>query len=152
VKQSRIFAVVFAGALAASGAERSAAQVTANAAVGWGWGWPSYGVVVPVRCGPSSLGWAGPWGACGAGVWVDDPWVRRAIQRELAQYEHLREIEERAQRNIQSYGVPLQGPRGDWPPPTPESQVQPAFRGSGEIRPEFSGAGQFRQDAAGAPR
>jgi hypothetical protein len=86
------------------------------------------------------------------GACVDNPYLRRAIQRELAQLEHLRELEERAQRGLQSYGTPLYAARGDWPPPTPEAQVQPAYRGSGEIRPEFSGTGQPRQDFVGPIR
>ena len=56
---------------------------------------------------------------------VDNPYLRRAIQRELAQLEHLRELDERAQRGLQPYG-PMAGARGDWPPPTPEEHVQPA--------------------------
>ena len=150
MKQSRIVAAVFAGVLAATAADESQAQVSAGATFGWGW---SGGLYPPYRCGPFWNGWIGPWGPCSAGAaWVDDPFLRRAIQRELAQHEYLRELEERAQRGLQSYRTPPYGARGDWPPPTPEAQVQPAYRGSGEIRPEFSGAGQPRQDAAGPLR
>ena len=150
MKQSRIVAAVFAGVLAASGAASSQAQVAAGATIGWGW--PGDGPYVPYRHGPHWYGWAGPWGPCGGSACVDNPYLRRAIQRELAQFEYLRELEERAQRGFQSYGTPPHGARGDWPPPTPEAQVQPAYRGSGEIRPEFSGTGQPRQDSAGPPR
>ena len=150
MKQSRIVAAVFAGVLAASGAASSQAQVAAGATIGWGW--PGDGPYLPYRHGPHWYGWAGPWGPCGGSACVDNPYLRRAIQRELAQFEYLRELEERAQRGFQSYGTPQHGARGDWPPPTPEAQVQPAYRGSGEIRPEFSGAGQPRQDAAGPLR
>jgi hypothetical protein len=150
VKQSRIVAAVFAGVLAAAGAAPSQAQVSAGATIGWGW--PVDGLYVPNRYGSYWYGWTGPWGPCGASACVDNPYLRRAIQRELAQLEYLREIEERAQRGFQAYEIPLYRARGDWPPPTPEAQVQPAYRGSGEIRPEFSGTGQPRQDSAGSPR
>jgi hypothetical protein len=150
VKQSRIVAAVFAGVLAAAGAVPSQAQVAAGLTVGWGWS--GLGPVLPYRTGPFGHGWFGPWPPCGAGGCIDDPFLRRAIQRELAQFEHLRELEERAQRDFRSYAAPLHGARSDWPPPTPEAQVQPAFRGSGEIRPEFSHAGQLRQDSAVPPR
>lgn len=150
MKQSRIVAAVIAGMLAAAGAAPSQAQVATGATIGWGW--PGYGPWVPSRYGPYWNWWIGPRGPCGSSACVDNPYLRRAIQRELAQLEYLREIEERAQRSLQSYGTPLYGTRGDWPPPTPEAQVQPAYRGSGEIRPEFSGSGQPRQDSAGPPR
>jgi hypothetical protein len=150
VKQSRIVAAVFAGLLAAAGAAPSRAEVAAGATIGWGW--PGYGLDVPHRYGPYWHGWVGPWGPCGASACVDNPYLRRAIQRELAQLEYLRELEERPRRGLQSYGTPPYGARGGWPPPTPEAQVQPAYRGSGEIRPEFSGTGQPRQDPAGPPR
>jgi hypothetical protein len=150
VKQSRIVAAVFAAVLAAAGAARSQAQLAAGATIEWGW--PGYGPYVPYSYGPYWYGRIGPWGACGPGACVDNPYLRRAIQRELARLEYLRELEERAPRGFQSHRTPLYGARGDWPPPTPEAQVQPAYRGSGEIRPEFGGAGQPRQDSAGPPR
>jgi len=150
VKQSRVVAAVFAGVLAAAGAAPSRAQVAAGATIGWGG--PGDGPHAPYRYGPNWHGWIGPRGPCSASACVDNPYLRRAIQRELAQFEYLRELEERAQRGFQSYGTPLYGARGDWPPPTPEAQVQPAYSGSGEIRPEFSGTGQPRQDSAEPPR
>lgn len=137
---------MFAGVIAVAGVAPSQAQVAAGATVGWGW--PGYGPYVRYRNGPNWYGWNGMWGPCSAGACVDNPYLRRAIQRELAQLEHLRDLEERVQRGLQSYGTPLHGARGNWPPPTPEAQVQPAYRGSGEIRPEFSGTGEQRQDFA----
>jgi hypothetical protein len=148
VQLSRIVAAVLAGVLATAGAAEPQTQVVAGATAGW----PAYGTYGPFHYGPFGYGWIGPWGPCGAGACVDGPYLRRAIQRELAQLEYLRELDERAQRGLQSYGLPPYGARGDWPPPTPEAQVQPAYRGSGEIRPEFSSAGQPRQDAAGPLR
>jgi len=139
-----------AGVLATAGAAEPQAPVAAGATIGWSR--PGYGLYAPFRYGPYRYGWIGPWGPCGVGACVDSPYLRRAIQRELAQLEYLRELEERAQRGFQPYGMPLYGARGERPPPTPEAQVQPAYRGSGEIRPEFSRAGQPRQDSAGPLR
>ncbi len=150
MKHSRIVVAVFAGALAAAAGVPSQAQVSAGAAIGWGG--PGDPAFLQFRYGPAWNGWLGPWGPCGAGACVDSPHLRRAIQRELAQLEHLRELEERAQRTNRSYIAPQHGARGDWPPPTPEAQMQPGFHGSGEIRPEFSASGQPRQDPAGLPR
>jgi hypothetical protein len=139
VKQSPIAVTIVAVVLAAAGAAPSRAQVVAGATVGWDWS--GYGPYVPYRYGPTWYGWIGP---CGAGVCVDNPYLRRAIQRELAQLEFLRELEERTQRGVHSYGRSLYLAHGDWPPPTPEAHVQPAYRDSGEIRPEFSATGQPR--------
>jgi hypothetical protein len=146
VKQSHILAAVLAGTLAAAGVFPSQARSATVATIGWGWS--GHGPYLPYRYGPSWYGWTGPWGSCSAGACIDSPYLRRAIQRELGLHEHLREIEERAQRGLEPYGTPRYGARGDWPPPTPEAHVQPAYRGSGEIRPEFSGTGQPRQDVA----
>ncbi len=149
MKHWRIVAAAFAGVLATTGAAPSRAQVAAGATIGWGWSGNE--TPLPYRYGYWH-GWAGPLGTCGTSACVDNRYLRRAIQRELAQFEYLRDLEERTQRGFQLYGSPLYGARGDWPPPTPEAQVQPAYRGSGEIRPEFSATGQPRQDAAGPPR
>jgi hypothetical protein len=102
-------------------------------AVGWGWSgispfWPGAG---------------GPWAVCGAGVCADGPYLRRAIQREIARLEFLGELEERAQRGAALGRLPYVH-RMDAPPPTPEAHIQPAYRNSGEIRPEFSSSGSPR--------
>jgi hypothetical protein len=150
VKQSRILAPLFAGVLVAAAVVPSQAQVVAGATVGWGLA--GYGPFVPYLYGPYGYRWPGPCGPCNAGAFANDPYLRRAIRRELEQLEYLRELGERSQPCVQSNGRPLCGARGDWPPPTPEEQVQPAYRGSGEIRPEFSHAGQSRQAVGGSPR
>ena len=149
MRQSRVVAVLVAGVLAAGVATGPRAQVAATAVVDWGWPW--YGPQAPYRFGWYGYGWLGPWGPCGGGACVDDPYLRRAIRRELEQQEYLRELEERARRGFAPVET-LYGARRDWPPPTPEAQVQPAYRGSGEVRPEFSRAGELRQDAAAPPR
>jgi hypothetical protein len=137
VKSSRIVAAMLAAVFVAAGVAPSRAQVVTGTSI-W-WGWPGYG-------------WTGPWWPCSTGACIDNPYLRRAIQRELARLEHRSEFEERAQRALQSYGRPPYAARSDWPPPTPESQLQPAYRGSGDIRPEFIGTGQLRQDFAGPQR
>jgi hypothetical protein len=143
VKQSRIVVAIVAVAIAAAAAAPSRAQVVFGSTIGWGSF--VYGPYWPYRYGPSWYGWAGP---CGGGLCVDNPYLRRAIQRELAQLDYLRELEERNQRGVPSYARSLYLARGDWPPPTPEAHVQPAYRGSGEIRPEFGAIGQLRQDSS----
>lgn len=148
VKQSRVVAAVFAGALTAVAAAEPRAEVAAEVTVGW----PGHGPYAPYRYGLHGFGWIGPWASCGVGPCVDNPYLRRAIRRELEQLQHLRELEERAQWGFPPAGTPLYDLRRDWVPPTPEAQVQPAYRDSGEIRPEFSHAGQPRQDSAGTPR
>ncbi len=148
MKQSRVVVAVLAGVLAVGAATESQAQVAAGAALNSGW--PGYGSYAPYRYGLYGYGWIGQWGPCGVGSCVDDPYLRRAIRLELERQEYLRELEERAQHGFQSEATPLYGVRRDLPPPTPEAQVQPAYRGSGEIRPEFSGAGQPSRNS-GAP-
>lgn len=148
MKHSRIVAAVFAGALAVVVAATSHAQVSAGAVVDWG---PWYGPFAPNRYGLSGYGWIVPWGPCGAGGCIDDPYLRRAIRRELEQLEYHRELEERARRGLAPDGSPY-GARRDGLAPTPEAQVQPAYRGSGEIRPEFSRVGEPRQSFAEPPR
>jgi hypothetical protein len=131
VKPSRIVSAVLAGVLATAGAAAAQDQATAGA---------TYGPLAPGRFAVFGSGWFGGWGPCDLGGCGDSPYLRRAIQRELAQLEHLRDLEERAHRALLSHSLPPYGARGGGPPPTPEEQVQPAYRGSGEIRPEFSRA------------
>jgi hypothetical protein len=131
VKPSRIVSVVIAGVLATAGSAAAQEQAAAGAV---------YVPHAPGRFAVFGSGWFGGWGPCDFGACADSPYLRRAIQRELAQLEHLRDLDERAQRALQSHSLPPYGARGERPPPTPEEQVQPAFRGSGEIRPEFSRA------------
>lgn len=150
MKSSRNLAAVFAAVLVAAGIAPLRAQVIAGTTIGWGW--PGFGPNVPVLYGQYWYGWNGPWWPCSTGACVDNPYLRRAIQRELARLEYRSELDERAQRVLQSYGRPPYSARGDWPPPTPEAQMQPAYRGSGEIRPEFSVTGQPRQESGGPLR
>jgi hypothetical protein len=152
VKQSRIAAGLFAGALAAAGVGESLAQAAVGAGIGWGWGAPAFGPYAPYGYGPYGHGWVGPFGPCGVAGCIDDPYLRRAIRRELEQQELRRELEERARSGFPGAGPPAYGLRRDPAPPTPESQLQPAYRGTGEIRPEFRDAGQARPESTGPTR
>jgi hypothetical protein len=147
VKPSRIAASLIAGALAATAAADSRAQAAVGVGIGWGWGGPVYGPHAPF-----GYGWVGPFGPCGVVGCFDDPYLRRAIRRELEQQELRRELDERARAGFPGAGAPAYGPRRDPAPPTPESQLQPAYRGTGEIRPEFRGAGQPRSESPGTNR
>ncbi len=151
MKQSRVAAALFIGVFTAAVATASQAQVAAGAVVGWGGAW--YAPLAPYRYGGYGYGygWSGAWTPCGVGACVDDPYLRRAIRREIDQQEHLRELEERATRGFAPAG-PLYDARRDGPPPTPEAQVQPAYRGSGEILPQFSRSGEPLRDTAAPAR
>ncbi len=138
--KSRIITALAAVLLAATGAAPLRAQVVVG--TGFVWGWPTYGPNLSYRYGPQWFGWIGQ---CGAGLCVDSPSLRRAIQREIVQFEHLRDLQERNQPSLHMVGRPLHLAGGGWPPPTPDAHVQPAYRGSGEIRPEFSATGQPRE-------
>ena len=77
------------------------------------------------------------------GPCVDDVQVRRAVRRELQLQELRRELELREggfpPGAGSAYGVDRPAP-----PPTPESHLQPRYRGSGEVRPEYRDTGQQR--------
>jgi hypothetical protein len=137
VKRPGLLKVIVAAALAAA-ALSSQAQVFVGTSIGWGWPGSS-----PYWPYPST--WNGPWVPCGFGACADSPYLRRAIQRELARLEYLGELDERNQRGLQRYAQAPYVNRRDLPPPTPEDQVQPAYRRSGEIRPEFGASGQARR-------
>jgi len=86
-----------------------------------------------------------PWWPCAVGPCANDLQVRRAVRRELQQQELRREIE--ARQAAQSAGAPPDGPGWIYrppPPPTPESHLQPGYRGTGEIRPEYRDTGRAR--------
>jgi len=70
--------------------------------------------------------------------------LRRAVRREIQSQELRRELELRAGDGSARGGERVYGVRRDPPPPTPESELQPRYRGAGEVRPEFRNAGQAR--------
>jgi hypothetical protein len=138
--KSRIITAIAAVLLAATGAAPVRAQIVVG--TGFVWGWHTYWPNLPYRYGPQWFGWIGQ---CSAGLCVDSPYLRRAIQREIVQFEHLRDLEQRTQPSLHTFARPLYLAAAGWPPPTPEAHVQPAYRRSGEIRPEFSATGQLRE-------
>jgi len=120
-------------------------EVEVGAAVQWAWPGPGLHPGFPYGPYPAyPYGRYGPWGPCVPGSCLDDIYVRRAVRRELQQQELRRELELRERGGYPgseagSYGVPRPAP-----PPTPDSHLQPRYRGSGEVLPEFRGSGQAR--------
>jgi hypothetical protein len=101
-----------------------------------GWPWPAYG---PYWSYP--YGAYAPWSACRRGFCPDDLWLLGAIRREMQQEELRRDLERRAGAGFPQGGESLYGVPRYLPPPTPESQLQPAYRGSGDVRPEYRNSG-----------
>jgi hypothetical protein len=75
---------------------------------------------------------------------VDSVELRRAVRRELQLQELRRELEADSVAGALRGRGSAFGVRRDPPPPTPESEMQPRYRGSGEVRPEYRRAGQAR--------
>ena len=91
-----------------------------------------------------SLGGFYPRSPCAPGVCPDSIALGRAIRRELQRQELRRELEARAAAAARpGEPSPYTAPRY-LPPPTPEAQMQPRYRGTGEIRPEYQMSGQPR--------
>lgn len=122
-----------------------AASAQPRVVVGVGAVWP--GPVYPPPYGPYYYPYGGiyaPWGPCASGFCGYGVDVRSAIRREFQQQELRRELEQRA-NEVSSGGAasPYAAPRYV-PAPTPESQLQPRYRGSGEVRPEYRDSGKAR--------
>jgi hypothetical protein len=119
----------------------SAAPARAQASIGGAvvWPWPVYGPYAPYPY----WGYT-PWGPCVSGVCADDLQLRRAVRREMQLQELRRELEMRADAGFPAPGQSIYGLSRNPPPPTPESHLQPRYRGSGEVRPEYRSAGQAR--------
>jgi hypothetical protein len=90
-----------------------------------------------------------PWDPCRAGACVDSFALRRYIAREIRRQE-LANLPESS--GATAFARPGESPFGMpryLPPPTPESEIQPRFRGSGEVLPRFRDAGQPLQQPGG---
>ncbi len=86
-----------------------------------------------------------PQGPCAMGICADHAALGRSLRRELQQQELRRELDARAESAARAPNPnPYLAPRY-LPPPTPDSQLQPRYRGTGEIRPEFQRNSQARQ-------
>lgn len=132
----RIFAALY---LAFPGAPHDVLAQGDVATGGWVvWQWPVYGPYAPYPYG----GFA-PWASCMHWPCVDGGQLRRDFRREMRAQELRRTLDLRADREapreLQYFGMPRY-----LPPPTPESQVQPRYRGSGDVRPEYQHANQAR--------
>ncbi len=89
------------------------------------------------------------WGVCAPGPCVDPIEVQRYVARELRLQALRNESPVSAPGGFARPGEsPYAAPRY-LPPATPDSEIQPAYRGSGEVRPEFRDAGQVLQRAGG---
>ncbi len=137
VRRMAMLAACSAALLAAPGF--ALAQTDAWVGVGAVWPWPAYGPY-----GPYPYGGYGPWGPCLSGPCVDNVELRRAVRRELQRQELRRDLEQGSGYGPMRGGRSGFGVRSDPPPPTPESEMQPRYRGSGEVRPEYRSAGQAR--------
>jgi hypothetical protein len=142
VGRMTMLAAFSAALLAAPGA--AFAQSDTAVGVGAVWPRPGYGPYGPYPYGPYPYGGYGPWGPCLYGPCADNMELRRAVRRELQLQELRRELEQGSGYGPSSSGGGGFGVRRDPPPPTPESEMQPRFRGSGEVRPEYRSAGQAR--------
>jgi hypothetical protein len=84
-----------------------------------------------------------PWMTCAPGFCPDALELRRVIRRELQRQENLRELEE-TQGGFSRPGESIRVIPRYLPPPTPDWQVQPGYRGSGDVRPEYGNAGRAK--------
>ncbi len=119
----------------------SAVPAHAQASIGGAVVWPGpvYGPYAPY----SYWGYT-PWDPCLSGMCAYDAQLRRAVRREMQLQELRRELDMRAGDGFPAAGQSIYGVSRSPPPPTPESHLQPSYRGSGEVRPEYRSAGQAR--------
>ncbi len=153
VKQLRMLAVSCVVLLASAGGG-ALAQAEAALAGGAGWSRPVYGpfppypylpyAYPPYVYGPYPYGGYSPWGPCVAGACFGDVELRRAVRREMQVQELRRELDAQASGAAAASAGSIHREPRYLPPPTPESHVQPAYRGTGDVRPEYRGSGQAR--------
>lgn len=107
------------------------------------WARPGYGPVAPYVSGVYAP-WPlyAPWGPCGARFCGDSIALRRYIAREIRRQELAAGADAAGAGGFARPGESPFGPPRYLPPPTPESEIQPRFQGSGEILPQFRETGQ----------
>lgn len=155
-KAVRVFATMCVALLGASNTALARTEVVIGAGTVWPGpvvgpyppypyvGYPYGAYPYPYGAYPYPYGAYAPWGPCLPGTCVDDIQLRRAVRRELERQELRRELEQREGGGYpRGTGGPYVAPRPA-PPPTPESHLQPRYRGSGDVRPEYLDAGQQR--------
>ncbi|MCX7893864.1 MAG: hypothetical protein N2544_16040 [Burkholderiales bacterium] len=109
--------------------------------------WPRP-VYVPYAASPYPVPYA-PWGLCAPQPCVDPVQVQRYVAREL-RLQALRSEDRTSFPSGFGFARPGESPYAvprSVPPVTPDSEIQPAYRGAGELRPEFQGAGQILRGA-----
>lgn len=83
-----------------------------------------------------------PWISCTPPYGCRDPvQLRLELERSL----RMQELRERATQSEPRYPGPADGPWGLQhyiPPATPESNIQPAYRGASKLRPEYEHSGR----------
>ena len=114
-------------------------------AVGGGAKWvrPGYGPVAPYAYGMYAP-WPlyAPWGPCGAGFCGDSIALRRYIAREIRRQELGNAPDADVGAGFARPGESPFGAPRYLPPPTPASEIQPRYQGSGDVLPQFRDAGQ----------
>ena len=86
---------------------------------------------------PFALGIYNPWFGCIPPYGCQDPFQLRL---ELERERRMQELRERAARSEPGLQGSAEGPWGGQryvPPATPESNIQPAYRGASQLRPEY---------------
>jgi hypothetical protein len=149
----RMLAVSWVALLASAGGA-ALAQAQAAVAGGAGWSRPAYGPFppypyapypyLPYAYGPYPYGGYSPWGPCVTGACFGDMEVRRAVRREMQVQELRRELDAQASGAAAGSTGSIHPEPRYLPPPTPESHLQPAYRGTGDVRAEYRGSGQAR--------
>lgn len=95
--------------------------------------------------------WWTPFGMIAPPAVIYDPWGRCLTPMNCPDYEQMRRFLDRYERNYGQRFLPDRpppslpaGPRDV--PPTPEGNIQPAYRGASQVRPEFGESGAPRGD------
>lgn len=132
----------FASAILGAAPGFAAAQ--GGVAVGGVWARPGYGPGVPYVSGvyapwPLYAPW---WGPCGPRFCGDSVALRRYIAQEIRRQELAAGADSAGAGGFARPGESPFGPPRYLPPPTPQSEIQPRFQGSGEVLPQFREAGQ----------
>ena len=97
---------------------------------------------------PLARGMYYPWFSCTPPYGCRDP---VQLRLELERHQRMQELRERATQpepRIYGPGDGIWGLQRYIPPPTPEGNIQPAYRGASQLRPEYEHSGQPRGEPA----
>ena len=95
---------------------------------------------------PLARGIYDPWFSCTSPYRCRDS---VQVRLELERHRRMQELRERAPQpepHIYGPGGGIWGLQRYIPPATPEANIQPAYRGSGQLRPEYEQSGQLRPE------